>query len=375
MHVLFLVSSMQGGGAERVAALLSNAWAARGMRVTLMPTFSGRGTCLYTLDDRVQLDFLADHVRGRRGRLSRLWALRRHIRRSRPDVIVSFLTDVNVAAILAAFATDVPVVVSERAWPPACRPVAPVRLLRWWLYRRAAGVVVQTTDTRDWIAAACPGARPVVIPNPVEHPMRRGVPCVLPERVVGPQRKVVLAVGRFAREKRMDRVIAAFERVAARHPQWDLVILGEGEERAALTAQVSRAGLAGRVHMPGFVGNTGDWYGRADLHALTSEFEGFPNALLEAMAHGLPAIAFDIRSGPRDLTEGGRSGLLLPDADHVAGLAEAFDALMGDPARRRAIGARAACVRERFGPDRILARWDEVFATVRAARPPSHGDR
>jgi len=363
VRILFLTSSMQGGGAERVAALLSNAWVAQGHSVTLMPTFSGRGGCSYALDPRVVIDYLADHVNGARGKLRRLWSLRRVIRRGKPDVVVAFLTDVNVAALLAAWGSGVPVVVSERTFPPLLQPQPRpfVALLRRITYPRAAAVVAQTDDTAAWIGRECRGSNAVVIANPLNYPLASTEPVMRPLTILSDERPCIVAVGRFDAGKRFDLLIDAFARLAPLHPHWDLVILGDDAERGALEALVATAGLGNRVVLPGFVGNPGDWYHRASIYVMASAYEGFPNTLLEAMAHGLPAIAFDIKTGPHEIMQGGRIGVLLPDDDHVKRLADALDGLIRDETQRKELGALATSVRETYSKDRILRLWDEVL--------------
>lgn len=305
--------------------------------------------------------FLADLVGGKTGRLRRLWALHRYIRKTRPDVVVSFLPDVNVAALLAARGTGVPVIVSERTYPPLLSPPVArlIVALRKLTYRLATSVVVQSDDTATWIRANCPGSRPVVIANPVILPLPETDPRLRPADIVRPGRKIVLAVGRLVDTKRFDVLVSAFARIAPHHPDWDLVILGDGPEREALAALA--AASQGRVWLPGFAGNAGDWYARADIYVMTSSYEGFPNTLVEAMAHGVPSIAFDIKTGPREIMENGRAGVLLSDNDHVARLAGTLDSLMYDDARRADLSRRALAVRERYSLDRVLSDWDAVF--------------
>lgn len=366
MNILFLTSSMQGGGAERVVALLSNAWLDEGHNVTLMPTFSGRGGCSFALHPKVELDYLADHVNGARGKVRRLWALRRVIRQRKPDVVVAFLTDVNVAALLAAWKTGVPVVVSERTYPPLLRPKPrrAIAFLRRITYRLATAVVVQSDQTLDWITAECSGSNAVVIANPFVFPLSVAEPVIQPLTFLPDERNCVIAVGRFDPLKRHDLLIAAFARVALLHPDWDLAILGDGPERCALEKLVISTGLAGRVFMPGFVGNPGDWYQRASIYVMTSAYEGFPNALLEAMVHGLAAVAFDIKTGPREIMQNGRIGILLPDDDHVRRLSAALAGLIREEALRKEIGALAITVRETYSMHRILGQWNEVLSTA-----------
>ncbi len=366
MKLLFLVSSLEGGGAERVAVLLCNAFAERGYAVCLMPTYSGRGGCSYPPDDTVEVDHLADHVNGATGRLARLRALRRKIRGMRPDAIVSFLPHVNVAAVLAAAGTGVPVIACERIHPPLLPLGAAARLARDLAYRRAAVLCAQTGRTGNWMRRRYPRARVEVIPNPVVLPLPTAAPRLDPDEVLGTARRCLLSVGRLDPQKRHDLLIAGFARIAAEVPDCDLVILGEGAERAALADRAAAEGVAGRVHLPGFAGNLAAWYARADAFALASAFEGFPNALLEAMAHDLPCVAFDIDAGPREITDAGRRALLLPDDAHADRLAEALRRLLTNRAEREALARKAGEVREVFRLDRVLDLWDGLFASVAA---------
>lgn len=364
-RILFLVSSMQGGGAERVAALLCNHWVEQGHTVTLMPTFSGRGDCLYPLDERVKLDYLADRVGSTRrtvlNKVRRLFSLRRTMREILPDVVVSFLPLVNVAAILSAAGLKIPVIVSERTYPPAMPLGTVMEQARKWLYPHARTVVVQTQQASDWLAATCPSANGMVIPNPVVWPLPVGEPEVMPAQIVAKSRKLLLAVGRLGEEKGFHYLLHAFDQCAKTRRGWDLVILGEGSERATLEALRTELRLDGRVHLPGRVGNLADWYERADLYVMSSRFEGFPNTLLEAMAHGLPAVSFDCNSGPRDIIRHETDGLLVAPEAGVEGLAASLSQLMDDKECRQVMGQRAVEVRERFSMTRVSALWRAVL--------------
>lgn len=363
-NVFFLVSSMEGGGAERVAALLSNHWAEQGHNVTLMPTFSGRGECLYSLNSRVRLEYLADKVGSRSGsalnKLRRFMALRRIIREARPDVIVSFLTHVNVAAVLAAWGLGIPVVVSERIYPPAMPMGMGLEFLRRFTYQIAASVVVQTQRTFLWLEHCCPRARGRIITNPVAYPLPCREPIVKLATEVS-TRRIILSVGRLEKQKGFDRLLGTFSTLASQYPDWDLIILGEGSEREALEQQRGRLGLKSRVHLPGRVGNLGDWYARADFYVMSSRFEGFPNTLLEAMAYGLPAVSFDCETGPADIIRDGVDGYLVSTDEGASGLARAMNMLMQDEEMRKRMGEEAIAVRERFSARRIMAEWDEVL--------------
>jgi glycosyltransferase involved in cell wall biosynthesis len=356
---------MQGGGAERVAALLCNAWAEEGHEVILMPTFSGRGECIYQLDPGVRLKYLSDLTGTTRKAVwisfQRLLALRQAIKSYAPDVVVSFLTRVNVVAIVAATGTGVPVIVSERIYPPLCPLPWFWSVMRRMTYPRASCLVAQTEMAREWLEEHCPGSRVKVIPNPVMWPLPINKPVMKPQDWVPPDRKLLLAVGRLHRQKGFDLLLAAFSDLVKDFPDWDLVILGEGSERRSLEAKRAALGLERHVLMPGRAGNVSSWYERADLYVMTSLYEGFPNTLLEAMAHGVPAVSFDCDAGPRDLIRHEVNGVLVPLADGVEGLVAGMRYLMRNDVLRCRMGEAACEVREKFSMGTVKDGWAVVL--------------
>lgn len=364
-RILFLVSAMNLGGAQRVAALLCNHWAAQGHQVTLMPTFSGRGECLYPLDERVSLEYLADRVgctsKSLLNMVRRLLVLRRAIREIQPVVVVSFLSNVNVTALLASRGLGVPVVVAERTFPPAMPLGSLLEGLRRLTYPWATGVVMQTQQGNRWLKTCCPKATGYVIANPVVYPLPVAEPIVEPATVLGESRRVLLAVGRLCPEKGFNNLLEAFASLAGRFPDWNVIILGEGFERESLEKQRHALGLDGRVYLPGRVGNLADWYQSADLYVMSSRFEGFPNTLLEAMAHGLPAVSIDCETGPRDIIRHETDGLLVAPQSGSAGLAQALALLMNNNATRARMAEAAVTLRERFAIAGIVRQWDDVL--------------
>lgn len=385
MKIVLLVSSMHAGGAERVAATLVNAWSARGDEVTLIPTFSSGGYCFYPVSDAVDLVWLADYAGTRRsGRFSaahRLLALRRLIRSRSPDVVVSFLTNVNVAAILATWGMKVPVIVCERTNPAVSRSASGVwRTLRRWLYPRADMVTVQADATVAPFARLVPGIRRLaVIPNPLPDTLANRPPVDMSalsgtaggalDPVSGlSARKRLMAMGRMVPDKQFAMLIDCFATLAEQHPEWDLWIWGEGPEREALGERVLLAGLQERIQLPGRTEMPWDELACAQGFVLSSAVEGFPNVLLEAMALGLPCVTFDCPSGPREMTRDGADGMLVPAGDAQA-LQAALHTLMSDAALRVELGERAAvAVRRRYALPAVLDAWDALFAQVGATR-------
>ena len=375
MRLVFVISALSGGGAERVLVSLVKGLSARGHRITVVTVY-GRELDFFQLPagvDRVALGLGKDTV-GLVAKLSanvrRILALRRAIRAAKPDAVISFLGQTNVLALLAAAGLAVPVIVSEHT-DPFREPLARSwERLRRITYRRAARVVsVSEAVDRyfDWIAAD----RRAVIPNPVDFAELEGAapPLALPWP------HAILAMGRLAPEKGFDLLIEAFARVAGRFPDWGLAILGEGGLRGKLESLAAERGLAGRVLLPGAVPAPGGTLKRAELFVLSSRWEALPMALIEAMACGLAVVATECMAGPADWIRPGQNAVLVPTED-VAGLAAAIEGLMQDPARRRLLGQNAAPSVRRFDLDRIVGLWEAVLPIpCPPARPATGGSR
>lgn len=377
MRLALVISSLTCGGAERVLTLLANAWADRGWEVAIL-TIGPRHKDFYTLSQgirRVALD-LAEPPRwpldSLLNSLRRVRALRRALRDLKPDVVVSFMDKPNILTLLACRGLEAPVIVSERVDAGQYSAGRAWAALRRWMYPAAAAVVVQTERQQEWFRRFIPGARVRLIPNPVGSPGASSGPAPrLPEA-----EHLVVGMGRLTRQKGFDILIRAFARCAPRHPGWALVLLGEGEERGPLEDLCARLEMAGRISLPGAIPDPAAVLRRAALFVLPSRFEGFPNALLEAMACGVSAIAADCPSGPREIVEAGVNGLLVPPED-VPALAAAMDRLMSSPEERRRLGGRAARVVERFSLQSALESWESIIEAQarhgRAAPAPAAG--
>jgi glycosyltransferase involved in cell wall biosynthesis len=368
-HILFLIQSLGGGGAERVTANLANHWAEAGWTVTIV-TMAGLNEDVYDLDPRIRRIAL-DLARDSQSVMASLWnnlrrvaAVRRTLRLERPEVALALMSTASCLLALAGPLKGCVRIGTERIYPPML-PLGRVwEKIRQRAFGRLDAVVALTSEGATWIKAHTNARLVPVIFNPVPLSLPTGDPVLRPEAALDPKRQVLLSVGRLSAQKAFDRLIQAFAQLAPEFPDWDMAIVGEGPLRPALTALSQELGLAGRLHLPGRAGNIADWYRATDLFVLTSLFEGFPNVLAEAMAHGLPAVSVDCDTGPRDIISDGINGLLVPQNNQIA-LVSALRRLMGNDGLRHEMGVRAEKIRDRLSIEEIAGRWEELFESLK----------
>jgi glycosyltransferase involved in cell wall biosynthesis len=198
--------------------------------------------------------------------------------------------------------------------------------------------------------------RIVSIPNPVNSAMA----LAKPEGESGKVRRL-LSVGRLSYQKNQSVLVEAFTQIAGRVPEWQLVLVGAGEDEAKLKQLVAANGLADRVVFTGAVKDVERQYLDSHLFCLPSSWEGFPNALAEAMAHGLPAVGYAGCAGVGQLIADGKTGLLAQGNGSPDALARTLLALMVDDDLRRRMGAEAVASMAHYTPSVIFDRWESLF--------------
>lgn len=367
MHVLFFIHSLSLGGAERVTALLADFWARKGMAVTIV-TMADRQKDFYVMIpdvSRISLNLERNSTSARdavKNNLARIKALRDILKERKPDVAIGMMPTANVILALAALKTKIVTIGSERIYPPTL-PIGKFwHLLRRWSYGLLDVIVVQTRLSARWIQTNTFARKIAVIPNPVVYPIPVYHPIIDPA-VVGNFKKRIIAAGRLTYQKGFDLLLQAFHQISRHHPDWKLIILGEGELRQELEAMVSYLGLEGRVFLPGRVGNVGEWFASGEIFVLSSRFEGFPNVLLEAMASGLAVISFDCDTGPREIIRHQINGLLVKPGD-TYGLAEAINELIENEELRRELSKNARAVQDEFSVGRIAEKWEQEWRQI-----------
>ncbi len=363
MKITLISSSLEVGGAERVMSIIANYWATRDWQVTILSFDDGASSPFYDLDKRVEYRSLGIDNRDAY-RLTNLGRTLNHIRRlkkaivaSRPDVVVSFVNTINIMTLLACWGLKVPTIVTEHVYPAFGGLNKIGKFLQQWTYRRASLVTVQTHSGLSFFPADR-GFETAVIPNPIALPESDPI-----ESQLYTDDRHLLASGKLIPQKGFDLLIRAFSQISDEHPEWTLTILGEGEMRGELEDLCEQLRLQERVFMPGTVRNIDAHLRKADIFVLSSRFEGFPVTLGEAMACGVPVIATDCLSGPREIIHNGVDGLLIVP-DNIDALAVGLDILMSDPVKRQLFSHHAPQAISRFGVEPVMAIWDSALRQV-----------
>jgi glycosyltransferase involved in cell wall biosynthesis len=357
------------GGAERVLTGLANDLSARGHRISILTLMRQSEPAFYPLDPDIELLRLgAPHATAETADpltlVRNIRRIRRALKRRRFDLVLGFATLGNILALAASRGLGQPVVAAERVDPQAHgQHIGRARVwLRDTLYARADHVVVQTARARrglSWL----PDARVSCIVNPV-HPVASRA---RPDAPGSDGRWRILAAGRLEHQKGFDRLLAAFSRLADAFPSWDMVIYGEGPERAKLEAEIARMQLADRISLPGVTADLERELVLSHVMAFPSRYEGFPNALAEGLAAGLPAVGFADVSGVEELVIEGETGLLATPEAPVDSLVGALRRLLTDPALRVRLGAGGRAHVAGFSPRVHTDRWEAVLVRLATA--------
>jgi glycosyltransferase involved in cell wall biosynthesis len=362
VRIAFVIPNLGPGGAERVATLLANEWNAAGNDVTLV-TFDAPGAePFFTLDPGVSLRQIEASAgpRGLSARLgtnvARVSRLRSVLKELHPDIVLAFMTEANVVALAASRGLALPVVISERNQPERPGLGRVHKLARRLTYPRAAAMVFQTDAIASWARSRY--RAPIhVIPNPVRLGMGGA------RRKDGDVRWLT-SLGRLAHQKGFDILIKSFAAVASKHPQWRLVIYGEGPDRPLLERLRAESGHADRILLPGLTKDPARALSNASLFVLPSRFEGYPNALLEALAQGLPVLATACPGGTVEILANGVYGMLTPSDDMVA-LTTALDAMLSAPDLRDAYAWKAPRAVAGLDVATVGKRWLDLFAGLK----------
>lgn len=361
-RLAIITPSFAIGGVERVMISLANAMAEDGVAVDLVPILE-RGPLRQSVSDAVRIhDLRASRA------IAAVPGLVRYLRESRPDAVLSGLDYINVVTLWANRLAGSPSRVCVSVHNFMSLAIANAEELRTRLLMRPAmrasyGMASAIIALNDAMAADLAGIlgqpqdRITVLPNLVvtEEHVRLGQAPAPHPWANAPERPLVLGIGRLARQKSFALLIRAFAPLADETGA-RLLILGEGEERGRLEAEIAAGGLGEVVALNGATENPHAYLARAALMVLSSEHEGLPTVIIEALAQGCPVVSTDCPSGPAEILSGGTLGPLVPVGD-AAALTEAMRRTLADPIPRERLLERA----RDYSAERVLPLYRAVL--------------
>lgn len=359
-HIVFLALTLTRGGAERVIANLCNEALSGKYRVSIITCMNRpvgyelnpeiEHICIEETSD-IRYKNLGERFLKRRKRLKRI------LEECKPDVLLCFLPEPNFLALSLKKCFHFPMIISVRNDPVREYKNPVYQLIMRLLYPKADGYVFQTKQAMEYfsfskhIMEKCE-----IIPNPLGRVFLN-----YPRIEEKNRAKKIVNVGKFSGQKNQTLLISAFSKIAHHFPEHVLTIYGEGDKRKELEELICEVQLEGRVELPGNVSELAERIKDAALFVLSSDYEGMPNALMEAMAMGIPCISTDCPcGGPNFLISDGENGLLVPVGE-VEQLADAMTKMLTDRELADDMGKNAMDITKQLNPDLIHERWEKFI--------------
>ena len=354
MKILFSINSMNCGGAERVVSILANTFVDNNIDTAIVVHDWPKS--FYRLDERVNYI----NIRPSKSRIQfthRIISLRKEIQKYEPDVVISFIADHNIVSCISNIGLKSKVIVCERN-DPRKRPQR--KLMRWIrniCYYLADGYVFQTEEERQYFKNKRILNDSIIILNPIDIEK-------LPDISDWPREKKIAVIGRLTEQKRVENIIYAFSDPDVKDSGFELYILGEGDLSDKLKKISDELNISDKVHFIGRIDNVTEYIKKMQIYIMASDFEGMPNALIEAMSMGLACIATDCPvGGPKALVQSGRNGILIPVAN-VDALRNELLGLINSPEKCRTLGEAAIEVRRTTSVQTIYKQWVSYIKKV-----------
>lgn len=354
-----MISSLMKGGSERVMCNLADYFVQQGHRVTLVTQYQREDE--YPLNPKVKriLSQITEEEMGS-NRISnfirRFQKLRNIWKVEKPDVVLVFIGKNNFMALLTAWGLHIPVVVSVRADPNQEYPNGWMRFMARHLFKKAAGVVLQTRECMEFFPKAVQH-KAVILHNPVNE-------VFFENPYEGEREHTIVTVGRIDENKNQALLLRAFALIAADYPDYQIILYGKGDQEENLKQLARDLEIADHVTFAGNVSDVAEQIKKAGVFVLTSNTEGMPNALIEAMVLGLPVIATDCPcGGPRDLIEDGVNGVLTPVGD-VNKMKENLQYVLNDLQNALHMGQMARETTDIYREEIVYREWMDYLVSV-----------
>lgn len=351
--IAFVIGGLTPGGAERVITNLSNSLSAN-FDVTIITFFESEP--FYKLASSVNVVSCFEKLPKPTSFLSSLklnYTILKKIstitKENKIDLLIGFITQANVKAVLAAKLNKIPCLISERNDPLKNDIPKFWVLLRKFIYPKANCLIVQTERVRQVYERMIKTKEMVVLPNPISSELSK-----LRNTYDINREKIILTVGTFNDDKRQEKIIHAFNELKLNN--WQLILLGDGLNKTKLEVLVEKLNLSDKIHILPKAKNVHDYYNKASIFAFASKAEGFPNVLLEAMHFGLPCVSTDCNYGPSDLITDGKNGFLVPVNDQDT-FVKKMDQLIKDDNLKVLFSKNAIETSMNFTSDIVTEKW------------------
>jgi len=358
-HITFVLNSLAHGGAERVTINLAERLSDKGYNVSIITLNKAKKE--YNLGSSIERICLNEY----RGKINKVFKLRNSLKSSSTDIILVMGVPLLIYFFPAITGLGIPYVVSERNDPSNFDGKKFTKYISRFFLQFSDGVVFQTKQAKEFYSKRIQ-KKSTIIPNPLMSEN-------LPAPYMGEREKKIVSVGRLVKQKNHMLLIRAFKNISEEHPEYKLEIYGEGPERANLENEIEILGLKNKVTLPGVHDDVLDKIKNASVFVLSSNCEGIPNALIEAMAIGLPCISTDTPSGgPSSLIENYESGILVRVKDLNALEREMINLIESKDLSNK-LCTNAVKVRERLKIDRISYLWLDFLKLSLDKKNRNHG--
>ncbi len=352
--VLVVSPSFHLGGIERTVSNLSNYFVSQNIEVVFISLL--KGTVFFELNEKIKIDYPRFKRQGNLFnlifyRLRLVFFLRKRIKQNKPDAILSMSDTFNGIALLANLALGTKIFIGDVTKPDKKFKFS-TRVMKKYLYPFSTGFIAQTESSADFYRLNFKNKLNIKVIN-------GAVKEIMPYDI--PKEKLIIVVGRLSIEKGQDRMIDIFERVRNRDG-WKLGFTADGPLKNTLIQLIQNRNLTEHVQLLGRVEDLDQLYARASIFAMPSRMEGFPNALCEAMAAGLPCVCFD--SFPaHEIMEDGKDGFIVADGEYDE-FAMKIEMLIESNTLRNQIGNKAREIKERLSVEKIGIEFLNFFNSI-----------
>jgi len=363
MKIMFHLNCLERGGAERVVSTLANSMVSRGEEVVIATEWKGDEE--YALDERVKRIIVGPRKEDEnKGRLTvaylRIKYLKDCIKEEKPDIVIAFARKAGYRLLMANRFNRVPSMIAVRIDPVGAYDGRMDRFIQPFIYPRADGCVFQTTAQRDFFPEYLQKKSSIIL-NPVNDKY-------LNSRRVNNPEKAIINSSRIVDFKNQKMLIEAFSQVLKKHPDYRLYFYGGDAKDGTwqiLENTIREHRLEEKVFLCGESDSLEQIIPKCEIYVLSSDEEGMPNSLLEAMTMGMPVVSTDCSGGgARAVIEDGVNGLLVPVRDRDA-MAEAICRLIEDKALADRLGENASHITDIISSDRITDQWLDYIRLVR----------